>query len=311
MRFFLLCIYFAWTPVKGIDVCARMMMNENEIQALSDLRLLLFTEKEWIKVHAAEFLLGVGHDVDEVKAVFMGEEKRFANIPKYRIGIWRVLVQAANDEEERRQWIAKIVECYQDTAGADRLHAIETLAKLHYPVEPDTVQLPQLEKGDGDVFSIYRLWNAAYHQAYGRQRVQRICLDLIRNPSFDQNLLPNVSYLIRFLGPISLTDWQLLCNFTAGLEGNSAVHANFLATAWIVAPPDAPLTAIKSKLLGMATDRSTLVHVFTGLAKRGTSDEEKILMQLFKRVSDRNAVDYDADIHAYGAHAVVMLCNRL
>ena len=59
-------------------------------RCLSELRDTLEKGEEFIKVHAAESLLWTGHP-DQVREVFFNEPQE---VPKYRIGVWRVLAQA-------------------------------------------------------------------------------------------------------------------------------------------------------------------------------------------------------------------------
>src|SRR5690606_26761044 len=87
--------------------------------ALNDLKELLHTQEEWIKVHVAEFLIWENYLVDDVRTVFLDEERKHGNQPRYRIGIWRVLAQAAQTEQERESWIGRIVAAYNNPSSID------------------------------------------------------------------------------------------------------------------------------------------------------------------------------------------------
>ena len=100
-------------------------------QAVQVLRTSLDRESRWSKVHAAEALLATGNG-DGVARVFENELAAHGAEKEYRIGIWRVLAQAASSEAQRAPWVQKIVAAFLDTAGPDRLHAAETLGKLGY-----------------------------------------------------------------------------------------------------------------------------------------------------------------------------------
>src|SRR5439155_13224818 len=88
-------------------------------------------EQQWTKVHAAEALLAAG-DTQSVKTAFDRELPLKGNERPYRIGIWRVLAQAARNDEARDGWIKNIVDAFREVDGTDRLHASETRGKLGY-----------------------------------------------------------------------------------------------------------------------------------------------------------------------------------
>src|SRR4051812_1691055 len=87
----------------------------------------------WIEVHAAEALIAAGGgdaDRDQVRGAFERELAAHGSEPEYRIGIWRVLAQAAPGD--RDAWVRRIADAFLDAAGPDRLHASESLGKLGY-----------------------------------------------------------------------------------------------------------------------------------------------------------------------------------
>src|SRR5947207_1112832 len=92
-------------------------------KAVHVLRTAMKSEARWIKVHAAEALLSGGEPQDVVAQTFVIELASKGGEPQYRIGIWRVLAQAAPSGERRDRWIAKILAAFQDVRGPDRLHA--------------------------------------------------------------------------------------------------------------------------------------------------------------------------------------------
>src|SRR5690606_22576845 len=94
---------------------------------IEDLRQILGEQHEWVKVHAAEFLLQLGQP-EGVKEAFVSENEQFGDKAPYRIGIWRVLAQAETSEQKKQRWVGKIKKAFLDPRGSDRLHAIETLA---------------------------------------------------------------------------------------------------------------------------------------------------------------------------------------
>ena len=106
-------------------------------QAVRTLRDVLDSEERWVKVHAAEFLLELDYP-DGIKQTFLEQLELHGEEPEYRIGIWRVLAKASYDPKEKRRRTAQIREVFLDQEAPDRLHAVETLAKLGYTVPEET-----------------------------------------------------------------------------------------------------------------------------------------------------------------------------
>src|SRR5690606_1997578 len=75
-------------------------------------------------------------NAEGVKEAFLKELALFHQKSQYRIGIWRVLAQVS-DGAEAAQYHKQIVSAFLDTAGKDRIHAIETMAKLKISPLPD------------------------------------------------------------------------------------------------------------------------------------------------------------------------------
>ncbi len=101
--------------------------------ALKIIQDALKTEKLFVKVHAAEFLIAHGFKEDPC-AVFEEELKNHGSEKPYRIGIWRVLARSAESPEEREKWISRLRDAFMDRSGEDRSHALESLGKLNYAV---------------------------------------------------------------------------------------------------------------------------------------------------------------------------------
>src|SRR5690606_16176715 len=240
----------------------------------------------------------------------------FGNTPKYRIGIWRVLVQAASSEQERRKWKNKIAEVYVDTTSPDRLHAIETLAKLKYPVPMiSSGRIKQMKDPITDPFTIYQLWNAAYRPEVGGDSVRKTGVLLLASDKQREypHLIPVISYVLRYLKPFQVADWNALKAVALGFQGDDAIVANLLATAWLTIPDSAigELPQIKNRLAVFFDDRKYLLQVFNAFAEKGGSDELNRLITMYSDLSDKNLKGYDADVHATAAYAVLKMMGRL
>ncbi len=141
------------TPVTSITLILTLCYTvapENAVcpelhdRCLSELHDALDKGEEFVKVHAAESLLWTGH-TDTVREVFLKEPQ---DVPKYRIGVWRVLAQAALNATDRREYENRILAALLDPNGPDRLHAAETLGKLGVASrDPEILRLAKEETG--------------------------------------------------------------------------------------------------------------------------------------------------------------------
>ncbi len=136
LRIGLVCILLALVahllvapPLANADDAA--VTPELREKAVRTLREVLANEERWVKVHAAEFLLELDYP-EGVEAAFVEELEANGEEPEYRIGIWRVLAKATYDPQETRRRTHQIRDVFLDLEAPDRLHAVETLAKLGY-----------------------------------------------------------------------------------------------------------------------------------------------------------------------------------
>ncbi len=129
-----LCPAFARAgeDVSGVDEALRE-------RCVRSLREGLAEGQRWVKVHAAEYLLALDYR-EGVQETFQRELADSSQEPQYRIGIWRVLARAADNDQQRTAWIETIRQVFLDPTATDRLHAVETLAKLGYKVRDDDLQ---------------------------------------------------------------------------------------------------------------------------------------------------------------------------
>lgn len=105
-------------------------------RAVEVLRNELRDADQWVKVHAAEALLQMGYP-EGVEEEFRQELTRYGDQPEYRIGIRRVLARATKVPREHAEYVAQIKAVFFDEGAPDRVHAIETLGKLHVKLTDD------------------------------------------------------------------------------------------------------------------------------------------------------------------------------
>ncbi len=122
----------AITPVVR-DACLRQMRNT------------LRGESGWPKVHAAEFLTALDYR-QNVRAEFELEMERHGDESPYRIGIWRVLAQLdRHNPPAYARSIRRIVTAFSEPTSPDRIHAVESLAKLGYAFPRSVTSLSDVD----------------------------------------------------------------------------------------------------------------------------------------------------------------------
>ncbi len=119
----------------------------------------LNAQGEWSSVHGAEYLIRLDM-TKQVLAVFRPQSKTAS--PPFRIGVWRVLAQAEPSADARLAYEQKIRSVLLDEAATDRLHALESLAKLGAPIrsprELKVVQQMTSSDFPGCSFALWRLY---------------------------------------------------------------------------------------------------------------------------------------------------------
>ena len=118
-------------------------------RSVAAMREVFDKQERWVKIHAAEYLLGLDYP-DGVREAFLKELDARGSEPEYRIGVWRVLARAANNEDEQKKWTAEICQVAIDPKSPDRLHAVETLAKLRYKAADDELKAIEQAAKDGE-----------------------------------------------------------------------------------------------------------------------------------------------------------------
>lgn len=284
-------------------------------EMIEDLQFLLHTKEQWVKVHAAEYLLWLGYRAN-VRELFMEEDSRHGQQPKFRIGVWRILAQAETTAEGRTHWETKIVSVFNDTAAPDRLHAIESLAKLKIsvPGASDIFRRGFSEDNIGP-FELYAVWNAAYDPEIGKDRVRAVILNVLeRSFTTGNNLLSLIStYILRYLSAIPTESWQQLKKRAMVYAEDPELRAGLLATTWITAGAKIPISDVadvKSALFQHGQNIPALSHLLAALAAKGGRAERTLANQIYLDVRSQNDVKYDPDMHATAAYALLAIHKR-
>lgn len=293
---------------------SRLKMN-----ALSELKLVLKNNEKFIKAHAAEYLIWTGHAAI-AKEAFLKEEDKFRNEPKYRVVIWRVLAQASASDEEKQIWLNKIYDAYNDLNGPDRIHATETLAKLHQPVSdlfPSTT-LEILSSSDR-ILHTYGLWASSYGSNKGIEENKEELLKLVLNDS-DIIIKKVSSFCLRKLKNLNIDSWNILVSNALRLGVGNKMYVNLLATSILTAPADADKKTV-NKLEDLllhgykkynASERIEITQVLAEIGEKKHLEllEDFLNNKFSEGYFDPNS-DEGADLRAGAAYAILKICGRI
>ncbi len=266
--------------------------------AVQVLRASLEHEQRWIRVHAAEALVDAGQQ-DEVARVFARELEAHGSEPEYRVGIWRVLAQAAPTAQQRQPWVTKIVAAFLDAGGPDRLHAAETLGKLGYRVSGDDAAAFEIvaRTARGSLAADARWVLASSGQAAGDAPLAELL------SSDDRGTRNDAAYAMRHLAKLSSAGWAKLAAAAGRSQLGDGERVTLLSAAFVHAPI-AQKARFKTELLKYLSNGTNdeKFEVCAALAGAGVDSDLLRLAPLLK--------DPAPDVRIGAAHAVLKINQR-
>lgn len=302
--------------------CGTATQNESrDLNALKENALLalhnvLNNQEEWVKVHAAEFLVWTGHK-DSVRPVFLEEEKTLGTKNQYRIGIWRVLAQDADNVETKKLYTDKILQAFLDTAGQDRIHAAETLAKLGIsPMQENAGITLQTLGSPVKSLALYTRWAAAYTSADSIAPVQKSFYRILMEDAQEMSVRKLAAFVLRKMGTVSEEDWINLAEKATHESVNEDIKLSLLHTALITAPQNMEhQTGYKNVLSSLLRFKDTAtkavrVELASALAEKGNTEHLPYLLLLMNNEEPLGNPADDADVQAYAAWAVLRIAER-
>lgn len=293
----------------------KMSIDEWNKEAVDTLRKVLHGQQEWVKVHAAEFLIWSGHP-EGVKEVYIKELEQFYEKPQYRIGIWRVLVQLS-DGIEAAQYKKQIVNAFLDTAGSDRVHAIETMAKLKISPLP---QYPEATgaalHSDNKALAAYTHWAMAYTNEDSAKAARKYFLGRLLDAKEDILQRRVSAYVLRNSGVLDIKDWNVVSNMAMALPVDAEGKVSFLNAALLTAPQEIrtgeAYKNIFDRFLAFSNkkDKGIRMDIAAGLAVAGGKDDLPVLTGWMRNADPTGIATDDADVQASAAYAVLQIGNR-
>ncbi len=295
---------------------APVVSPELKNESIQVLHTVMQTQQQWVKVHAAEFLIWTGN-AEGIKQAFLKELELFNEKPQYRVGIWRVLAQVS-DSAEVTQYKKQIVNAFLDTAGKDRIHAIETMAKLKMSPLPDyPFETQDALKSSVKSLSAYAHWAIAYTNADSMQSAQKYFLG--RLPDANEDIVQQriAAYVLRNSGKLKMADWDVLQSRTLMLPAGAEAEISFLNAALLTAPPEVKTgetyKKIFDRLLALSNkkDKGLRMDIAAGLAVAGSKEHLPLLTGWMRNADPTGVPADDADVQASAAYAILKIEKRL
>lgn len=292
-----------------------MPADEWRKEAVDTLRAVMHKQQQWVKVHAAEFLVWTGHP-EGVKEVYSKELELFGDQPQYRIGIRRVLAQLSSGREQKDHEM-RILHAFLDTAGKDRIHAAETLGKLKISPYASHPAETRAALDDGTpALRAYANWAVAYTGDSAMANAQAYFLHNIANPEADIMLRKIAAYVLRYIGGTDEAAWNRLADEVLDMPEDADGRLNFLTTAVILAEAGDTKTEkyqrLHNELLANATtgSKAVRIEIANALVAKGTGADLPLLQQWLRNELPVGVVADDADVQASAAYAILKICER-
>lgn len=291
--------------------------DELRQRAVQTLRDALVEQESWVKVHAAEFLLRLSYP-QGVREEFQQELELHGEQPQYRTGIWRVLAKASRTPAEREEYVKKLLTAARDSDAPDRLHAVESLAKLGVELDPlsaEDVAAWANQASDADaVFAQWLLALSRRDDVDSQQREDEVVTLLRRGEALTRL---RAAYVLGQLIPLEPASMEALMEVAQQAmedqpsdEISQLADAHVLAAAWkatSIEDEDGELSEphdrYRNELQRRAQDSPAVAGVLAGaLADAGRPNERDLLTGWLDRS--------DADLRVSAAWGLLRLDRR-
>ncbi|MCB0686690.1 MAG: hypothetical protein KDC53_09195 [Saprospiraceae bacterium] len=277
------------------------------LDALESLRSVLHSDMRWQRVHAAEFLSSLDY-VGEVDSVFRPLAQSFKDSIYYRHGIWRVLALTASPSE-RSRWIAKIEEVLADPDAPDKIHAVESLAKLRIAPPAD------VETSSDSVYDAFALWASAYQSIEAKNLAIEKLVSFFEGNRHSDREKGIAAYALRHLGGLDDAERSKIVHAVLNTISNPDLHRSLLVLAILQTSSDATDHENDQRLSndlqdltvsGSLPSKRDLALV---LAERG-SETDIPLLQSYLNVRTTDEPALAADVRAAAAYAMLRIDRR-
>jgi hypothetical protein len=290
-----------------------------EEKAMNELRTVLHEQSQFIKVHAAEYLVWLGHK-EEVKKVYLAEDSLHGKETPYRIGIWRVLAQTEANPNDRMRWVEKVLAVFGDSTAPDRLHATETLAKLQQsPLATYPAITHETLASDNRNLATYALWAISYASDSAMKMNGPEFLRLAMEDS-NQVIRKISAYILRRMDRLTIDEWTTLANKALAEPDTSAMRRSLLNTAFVTLPAGANKSALFENVHKEMLENSNLftagerIELALSLADKGAEADLPVLESMLNNENIAGLYEAEskegADVRATAAYAILKIKQR-
>lgn len=239
----------------------------------------------WVMVHAVEFLAKTGF-TEEAKGFIKTELLRYENVPQQRIGVWRSVYLTDTTKQVRDSLIGKIRQCYTDTGGKDRVHAVETLAKLGHSIGTVDTGIVNSDIRKGGMMRPFVMWALAIHeQDKDKTRLDDLLQLLNANDDQSRKL---AAYAMGYIGQLNKEQWNKIACIAMQESPDTDAYAYLLGAAYSLYKKEfnqpGNLRKLKRKLipLELSQRKSDRVELCRALAIQATRDDVDLLERLVR-----------------------------
>ncbi|MBC7390180.1 MAG: hypothetical protein H7329_13265 [Opitutaceae bacterium] len=294
-------------------------MYNQENAAMAELHQVLKTQSEFVKVHAAEYLIWLG-EINKAKAAFLQEEKLHHNVPKYRVVTWRVLAQTETDPTMKKKWTDQVFKAFSDENGLDRIHAAETLGKLklspmnNFPDATKKILITEKEN-----LYVYTLWASSHASAAAYEKNKAKFLDLLFN-SEKEDLRRISAFILRREEKLSLQEWESLAAKALAEPTTSPLKRTMLNTTFATLPKGVEKKEEMAKIkAAMVKDAGLLaagarIELALVLADKGDKTDLPLLQGMLENAESKGLYEPNtplgADVRATAAYAILKIIKR-
>ena len=251
-------------------------------KALAELNHTLETQHEFVKVHAAEYLIWLGYP-QEARKIFIRENELHGSQPKYRILIWRVLSETETNPKKKKIWYNKVYQAFGDLNGPDRLHAAETLAKLKLsPLEKYPAATKESINDSSRNMQVYTHWALSYSPGADTNKYRHDFLQIIES---DSNQVARIisAFVIRQMKGLTPDEWTKLAAEALTEPDTSGFKNNLLNTAFVTFPDGMKMTTDYEKIRLAMTENykqfstNERIELSQALAEKGEESDIPLL----------------------------------
>jgi len=287
-------------------------------QALTELRTVLKNNAMWVKVHAAEYLVWLHQDINDVQKVYEEEYRQYQNEPKYRIGISRVLYQTETDPAKKKACLDKVLTIFGDTTSPDRIHAAETLAKLKtspavlYPQATDASL-----KDTSRILQTYTLWATSYTSKEVEEKNKQ---EFIRMAFEDADpIIRKISaYVLLKSKDLTPGEWESFAAKALEEPASGGLRNNLLQAAFVTytGGDETIHQKIKTEITSnwKQFNAGERIELAQALAEKGGCKDAVILAAFLNNEENNNLYDAQspsgADVRAAAAYAILKIAGR-